>query len=206
MRMKVRAGYNQGDYPGTYRDRTLLTPFERHFFVGLLKKLKRKSEVLDIGSGSGLPYDLHLSQQGLAVTGIDLSEKHVALAQTNVPSARYVRGDFLDYCFPDGHFDAVVFLYALFHMPRAQHAQVIAKIARILKPNGRLLITVGTEDVEYKEREDFCGAPMAWSYFDTETNLNILSACGFEILEFLNEKEYGSNEKHVWVLAEKRLY
>lgn len=204
MQETVKTGYNEGNYSGVYRNRLSLTPFEHLFFEKFVRGLEQGAEVLDLGSGSGVPYDLYLTQQGLRVTGIDISEKHIAMARNNVPSAQYILGDFLDHRFPSEQFDAVISLYALFHTPRDRHIQVIAEIARALKPNGRLLITVGTEDVTYKERVEFCGSKMAWSYFDTETNLGIVSQCGFTILETLNEKDCGSDEKHVWILAEKR--
>lgn len=203
MRADVREGYNQGDYVGVYRNRRTLTSFEDMFFKELIRRLKRDSNVLDLGSGSGIPYDHYLAEKGLNVTGIDVSEKHIALARSNVPNATYVLGDFLEYPFPSEQFDAILSLYSLFHVPRGHHLEVIAKIAKALKKNGHLLITVGTEDVEHKEKEDFCGAPMAWSYFDTQTNIDILSQCGFSILKALNEKDFGSDEKHVWILAKK---
>lgn len=205
MQETVRTGYNEGNYPSVYRNRFSLTLFELLFFKKLIQGLEQGAKVLDLGSGSGVPYDLYLTQQGLRVTGIDLSEKHVAMARNNVPSAQYILGDFLNHHFLSEQFDAVISLYALFHTPRDRHAQIIAEIARTLKPTGRLLITVGTEDVVYKERDEFCGSKMAWSYFDTETNLGIVSQYGFTILEALNEKDYGSDEKHVWILAEKRM-
>lgn len=204
MQETVRTGYNEGSYASIYRNKLSLNPFEKLLFERLIRNLKQDAEVLDLGSGPGIPYDFYLAQKGLNVTGIDISEKHVAMARNNVPSARYILGNFLNHDFPNEQFDAVISLYALFHVPRDQHAGVISKIASVLKPNGYLLITVGTEDVAYKERVCFCGSNMAWSYFDTQTNMHIISGCGFTILEALNEKDYGSDEKHVWILAQKR--
>lgn len=120
-----------------------------------------------------------------------------------MPSAEYLLGDFLEYSFQHGQFDAVFSLYTLFHIPRDRHIQAISKIASLLKPAGHLIITVGTEDVVHKEREKFCGGRMAWSYYDAETNIDMITQCGFTILETLNEKDYGSNEKHLWILAVK---
>jgi len=142
--------------------------------------------------------------KGHNVTGIDVSRKQIAIARNNVPLAKYILGDFLEHDFPNGHFDAVVFLYALFHVPRDRHSHVISKIAATLKAHGMLLITVGTEDVAYKERAGFCGSAMAWSYFDARTYMDMLTQCGFEIRKTLNEKDYGSDEKHVWILAENK--
>jgi 2-polyprenyl-3-methyl-5-hydroxy-6-metoxy-1,4-benzoquinol methylase len=199
----VKNGYDSGDYTRVYRNRNSLLPFEEDLFNKLTDGLCESAKVLDLGSGPGIPYDLHLVQKGLIVTGIDISEKHVSLARINVPSAKYILGNFLDHHFLYNQFDAVICLYALFHIPRERHKQVISKIATTLKPDGKLLITVGTENVTHKERPDFCGSRMAWSYFDTEKNLEIILDCGFQILKTINEKDHGSSEKHVWILATK---
>ena len=203
MQELVRTGYDSGSYTETYRDRLSLTNFETGFFEKLEGMLKSGARILDIGSGPGIPYDLHLIECGFEVTGVDISKKHVALARANVPLAQYILGDFLESHLPDGQYDAVISLYALFHIPRERHAEMISKMAAALRPNGVLLITVGTEDVAYKERPSFCGSHMAWSYFDSQTYLEILSECGFTILEALNERDYGSSEKHLWILATK---
>lgn len=203
MQKTVMSGYNEGNYADIYRKRRLLTPFEKTFFERLAEALDQGAKILDIGSGPGIPYDLYLVQNGFDVTGIDLSEKHIRISSKNVTSAEYLLGDFLDYSFQHRQFDAVLSLYTLFHIPRDKHVQAILKIASLLKPAGHLLITVGTEDVPYKEREKFCGGRMAWSYYDTETNIDMITQCGFTILETLNEKDYGSSEKHLWILAVK---
>lgn len=205
MQETVRVGYDEGDYANVYRNRLSLNPFENLFFSKLIRDLKQGTEVLDIGSGPGIPYDLHLTEKGLHVTGIDISKKHVTIARKNVPMATYILGDFLNHHFLNDQFDAVISLYTLFHIPRSKHTRVISKITSVLRPNGCLLITVGTEDVAYKEKSGFCGSNMAWSYFDTQKNMDIISQCGFTILEALNEKDHGSDEKHVWVLATKKI-
>lgn len=199
----VESGYNEGRYYEVYRERQYPTHFEKLFLDGFTEELLAGSQTLDVGSGPGIPYDRYLLQKGTALTGIDLSKKHVNLARLNVPEAQYICGNFLDYPFDPDSFDAVMSLYMLFHIPRDMHRGALLKMHNILKRGGMFLVTVGTEDVPYKERAHFCGSTMAWSYFDTQTYLNIISSLGFTILQSLNERDYGSNEKHMWILARK---
>lgn len=199
----VKRGYEKGDYEGVYRNRQSLNNFEAGFFEELRSNLPAQSSVLDLGSGPGVPYDLYLVQQGFLVTGIELSPKHLKRAKKSVPEAEYILGDFLNHPFAPRHYDGAIALYSLFHIPRERHQELLSKVGALLKPKGHLLITVGTEDVPYKERQAFCGAEMAWSFFDAETNMRMIVESGFTILKMANEKDFGSAESHLWVLARK---
>ncbi|QQR78231.1 MAG: class I SAM-dependent methyltransferase [Candidatus Moraniibacteriota bacterium] len=199
----VKRGYEKGDYEVVYRNRQSLNDFEAGFFEELRSNLPAQSSVLDLGSGPGVPYDLYLVQQGFSVTGIELSSKHLKKAKKSVPEAEYILGDFLNHPFTPLHYDGAIALYSLFHVPRERHQELLSKVGALLKPKGHLLITVGTEDVPYKERESFCGAEMAWSFFDAETNMRMITESGFTILKMANEKDFGSAESHLWVLARK---
>lgn len=199
----VKRGYEKGDYGGVYRNRQSLNGLEEGFFEELRLNLPAQSSVLDLGSGPGVPYDLYLVQQGFSVTGIELSRKHLKQAKKSVPEAEYILGDFLNHSFAPRHYDGAIALYSLFHIPRERHQELLSKIHALLKPKGYFLITVGTEDTPYKERQSFCGAEMAWSFFDAETNMKMIVGSGFTILKTANEKDFGSAESHLWILARK---
>lgn len=199
----VKRGYEKGNYEGVYRNRQSLNDFEEWFFEELRSNLPAQSSVLDLGSGPGVPYDLYLVQKGFSVTGIELSRKHLKRAKRNVPEAEYILGDFLNHPFNPLHYDGVIALYSLFHIPRERHQELLSKVGALLKPKGYFLITVGTEDTPYKERQSFCGAAMAWSFFGAETNMRMIAESGFTILKMANEKDFGSAESHLWVLAQK---
>ena len=180
-----------------------MNELELFFFTLLTKDLTENAKILDLGSGSGLPYDLHLVNKGFQIQGIDISEKHVEMARSNVPGAKYVLGDFLNHPTPNDHFDATIALYSLFHTPRESHARTVRGVASTLRSKGRLLITVGIEDVPYKTKTMFCGSAMAWSHFDARKSISIITNNGFTVLETADERDFGGTEKHLWVLAEK---
>ncbi|MDP3883277.1 MAG: class I SAM-dependent methyltransferase [Candidatus Staskawiczbacteria bacterium] len=203
MQDVVKQGYENGNYEEVYRNRRFLNEFEKGFFEELRLKLPIQSSVLDLGSGPGVPYDLYLVEQGFTVTGIEIAQKHLDIAKKNVPEARYVLGDFLGYPFSPEQYDGVIVLYSLFHIPRDRHGELLLKVCNLLKPKGCLLITVGTKDTPYKEKELFCSAKMAWSFFDEATNIKMISESGFTILKMANEKDSGSSESHLWILAQK---
>lgn len=200
----VRLGYERGDYESFYRANRVLNYMESCFFNDLISAVSSTAIVLDLGSGTGIPYDAHLISKGCHVDGIDVTPKHIEMAKKNVPQANYVLGNFIDHEFKLNYYDAVISLYSIFHVPRQTHFALLSKIFNILKRNGVLLITLGVDDVPYKEKNGFCNSKMAWSYFDIDMNLKLLSGAGFKVIKSCNENEYGSNESHVWVLATKK--
>jgi ubiquinone/menaquinone biosynthesis C-methylase UbiE len=77
------------------------------------------------------------------VTGIDISSEHVAKAQEALgegssPNIHAVKGSILDLPFPDSAFD-VVFCLGVLHEIRDLN-RAFLEIARVLRPNGRVLI------------------------------------------------------------------
>ncbi|KXA91188.1 hypothetical protein AKJ63_01825 [candidate division MSBL1 archaeon SCGC-AAA259D18] len=102
--------------------------------------------------------------------------------------------------FVENSFDAIVSFYAIFHIPRERHPDLLMKMNKWLKDSGIILITLGTEEME-KEEADFVGSEMVWSSFSIKKNKRMVEESGFKILGSYEEKE---DEHHLWVLAKKK--
>jgi SAM-dependent methyltransferase len=102
---------------------------------------------------------------------------------------------------PPKSFDAVTCFYALIHVPRNQHARVLANFHRALKPGGYLFLIAGNGDLD-DSIDDFFGAEMYWSHFDRATSLQMIRDAGFEIIwdKVVSDRPSGS---HVLALARK---
>jgi len=124
MRDKVKEEYEKGDYEGDYREGREVREKERELLGQLFDRISEESSVLDLGCGTGLPFDRYLSDQGFQVTGVDISKKHVEMARENFPEAEFIAGDFFKRDFDEGSFDAVVSFYAIFHIPREEHPEL----------------------------------------------------------------------------------
>jgi SAM-dependent methyltransferase len=203
MREIVRRGYDAGDYPGVFRSRSEPNEIEHAFLGTLLDLSPANPAILDLGCGSGVPIDKYLAANGARLTGVDFSVKHLALAGRNVPSGQYIEADFSTADLGAGRFDAVVSLYAIFHIPRDEHKALLEKIARTLKEAGLFLATFGTVESAYGEDENWAGAKMAWSSYDPATYGRLLTDTGFEIVESRFEGRPGDREHHWWVLARR---
>jgi SAM-dependent methyltransferase len=203
MKNVVQTGYEADDYEKAFRADPKLRPLENEFLDLLSKDLRLGARVLDLGSGTGLPYDKYLADRGFHITGVDFSQKHLALARNNVPQAEYMEGDFSKLGFPSEAFDAVVSFYAIFHLPREEHQSLFRNIHRWLKPHGVMLATLGTSDMECDEEADWLGAPMMWSSYPPEEYLRIMDQTGFAVRKSGFEGAPGDQEYHFWLLAEK---
>jgi cyclopropane fatty-acyl-phospholipid synthase-like methyltransferase len=192
----VRRGYNVAAETYTrQRDQ-----FESLMYLDrLASRLRPGATVLDIGCGAGVPIDRYLVDKGFSVTGIDLSERQIALARANVPEATYAVRDMMVLQPNDYAVDAIVSFYAIFHTPRAGHAALLRTFAGLLRPGGLLLVTMGAREWEGTE-DNFHGAPMFWSHYDSRTNRRLVEQARFTIV--FDEIDQQRDERHQVILAE----
>jgi hypothetical protein len=94
--------------------------------------------LFDAGCGTGLVSEV-CADLGFTVIGADFSEAAIAQARTRVPSGTFVAGAFDQVTLPP--VDAVICLDVLFHIVDDQlWARGLERLARDLKPGGRLLV------------------------------------------------------------------
>ena len=203
MKTLVKKGYDKIEYEKAFRITSTPNPFEIEFLNSVCERIPSKAKILDLGCGIGIPFDLYLVGKRYALTGVDFCHRHVELARKNVPQAEFIEGDFSELSFPQETFDAVISLYAIFHVPRAEHQSLFTRVYQFLKHGGVILLTLGTSDSEYQEETDWFGAPMVWSSFAPREYEKMLTWIGFHILKTNFEGKPGDEEYHFWLLAEK---
>jgi cyclopropane fatty-acyl-phospholipid synthase-like methyltransferase len=170
----------------------------------LLKKLPVGATVLELGCGAGLPTTRQLAER-FAVTGVDLSARQVDLARRNVPAVTFLHADMTQLDFVPTSFDGVVAFYSLMHVPRHEHPGLLRKITAWLRAGGLLVATLWPHATEATYADDWLGAPMYWSGFDSETSTRLVAAAGLQILRAEEEtmEEFGVPITFLWVIAEK---
>ncbi|HEX7213480.1 MAG TPA: class I SAM-dependent methyltransferase [Methylomirabilota bacterium] len=117
------------------------TRAEVDFLVRRLR-LPRGARILDVPCGYGR-HAAGLARRGYVVTGVDLSRAMIAEGRrrfTEGPRLRLRRADMRRIDF-HAEFDAVVNLYTSFgYFTPAENARVLRRMARALKPGGRLIV------------------------------------------------------------------
>ncbi len=78
-------------------------------------------------------------------------------------------------------------------------------IASWLRPGGLLVAAMGTHSAKADLAEDFLGAPMYWSGFDSETNERMVEATGLRIVSIQEETalEFDQPTTFLWIVARK---
>ncbi len=203
IRKIVEEGYDKADYAGKFRTNFVPNEMERKFLERFIGQIGTKAKVLDFGCGTGVPFDKFLVENGVDIMGIDISQKHIDMSKKNIPTAKFIKGDFSKFEFGKQKFDGIISLYAIFHIPREEHKDLFIKMYNLLSKNGVILVTLGTSGSKYSEEQNWCGAPMAWSTYNPDTYKQILNEIGFKIIEDAFEGNPGDEEYHYWVLAKK---
>ncbi|MFO7794415.1 MAG: class I SAM-dependent methyltransferase [Candidatus Nanohaloarchaea archaeon] len=201
MREDVKEGYEEADYEGLYREGREIRPEEEELFQKLFDKLGSSGQILDLGCGTGLPFNRYIIDNGYDLIGVDIAEKHVEKARENVPEAEIVQGDFFEVDIDNKSLNAVVSFYAIFHIPREEHRELFEQINDWLKPEGYILVTVASTEME-NLKESWNGAEIQWSSYEGTKTLEIIEESGFEIIETYEED--WRDEDHLWVLASKQ--
>lgn len=140
--------------------------------------LPRGGRLLDAGCGGGKA--AATIARAVRIVGLDLAKAQLGLLRTHAPAADPVMGDMTRLPFRAGSFDAIVSLYAIIHVPRAEHRGLIREFHRVLRPSGTALLCMGEVDLP-GEVAEYMGTRMFWSHFDGETNRRMLREQGFAV-------------------------
>ena len=153
--------------------------------------------ILDVGCGTGLVAGM-LEGMGHRIIGIDLSTAMLHEARSGYPALSLARMSMTHLGLPDGTFDGLWSSYAVFHVPRQQHAAVFREFRRVLRPDSPMAVSVGV--TEWEGVEPFHGVDMYWSSFDAAASTTLVRDAGFtvETTEVLGHR---STEEHCWIQA-----
>ena len=141
----------------------------------LLADLPANPLVLDVGCGDGARTLANLPPGSL---GLDAARAGLDLATGTVPAARLVQADMAAIPIESDAVDAITAYHAVFHVPREEHAAVYREFARVLRPGGRLLMTLPGGRFE-TVRRGWMGGSMLFSAPGREATLKALRAAGF---------------------------
>ncbi|MDH5548229.1 MAG: methyltransferase domain-containing protein [Gammaproteobacteria bacterium] len=167
--------------------------------------ISKNGNLLDLGCGAGVPFARSFVDFGWNVTGVDFSEKMIALANQNVPEMHAIHSDICNVKFENEYFDAVTGIYSLFHISRDQHEAVFKKIHGWLKQGGCFLFTYATEEYtgksEFDGYKEFMGEKLFYSHDKPEILYSLLERVGLSVES--SEKHTIAGETFLWITGQK---
>ncbi|MDX1622186.1 MAG: methyltransferase domain-containing protein [Nitriliruptorales bacterium] len=154
--------------------------------------------ILELGFGPGRAIG-RLVQAGASVTGVDVSEEMVALADrrnrraVDAGTVSLHRGDGTSLPVDDDTIDAALSVHTLYFWD--DYPKVARELARTIKPAGRLVLGIRDPDIPLPSRLD----PEIYTTLDRGEIQRLLLDAGFADVEFHSNREVSRGS--LWVVA-----
>jgi SAM-dependent methyltransferase len=155
----------------------------RHLEIGSAfsrVRIRPGERVLDLGCGRG-HWAGKAARAGAEVVAYDVKREGVERAALRYPRVTFVHGSAEETGLEDESFDVVLLLSVLEHT--AEPERVLAEIARVLRPGGRLALTTDMFDDERwrSSRERLAARWDVRRFFGRSEIQGLLAANGFEV-------------------------
>jgi len=116
---------------------------ERGWLDRFLLAVPKGGRVLDLGCGAGEPIARYLIDRNRQLTGVDASERMIALARTRFAGHRWICADMRE-AEVEGPFHGVIAWDSIFHLRPEDQVAMVVKAAQWLEPDGALLFNTGS--------------------------------------------------------------
>ncbi len=195
------------EYARKYQDEILLKPIVAEFIREFVADLPEDGLICDMGCGPG-QVARFLHGEGRRTTGIDLSPEMIAMAKALNPEIPFTAADVL-LLSEAQRYDAVIGLYFIVNFPVELLPKVFAKLHRIIKPGGKLLLSFHTGSDELFRVESLweSGKPLSFWFFNPETISTLLEENGFQIEAVKQREPYPEIEyqsQRTYIFARKK--
>lgn len=168
---------------------------ESEYLNLIVSKIPFAGSILDLGCGTGEPIAQFFINNGFHVTGVDGSNKMIALCQSRFPSARWVVSDMRLINF-EQQFDAVLAWHSFFHLDHKSQRDMFKIFEAHTKPGGILAFTSGVDEGEVWSENG--GQQLYHASLSTEEYHSLLKASSFHVLVH-NIRDPQCGEATVWV-------
>lgn len=181
--------------------RSQLTPAEHRIIEHMLEGADAATAVLDLGCGTGRPIAQHIVARGFRLTGVDHAPAMLRLATQHLPEQTWVLASLEDFE-PDGDFNAAIAWDSLFHVPRAAHAKIFARVRQALASGARFALTIGGS-AQPAFTDTMLGRTFYYDSHPPGHTVTLLERHGFVILhsEYLNPPSEGRDKGRFAIVA-----
>ncbi|WP_422343212.1 class I SAM-dependent DNA methyltransferase [Parasphingorhabdus sp.] len=163
--------------------------YEKPWLDRFLSFLPPKGRLLDLGCGSGIPVAGYFLGKGYDLVGVDYADTMIALARQRYPEAEWPNADWIVQDITqlslEGQFDGIYSWDGFFHLSIAEQRDVLPKLAKLVKAQSAMMLTVGTGEGEVTGTVG--GETVYHASLSPEEYKERLSQYGFENVTFVAE-------------------
>ena len=171
-------------------------PLDRELLTRFAARVKGKGDVCDMGCGPG-HVARFLRDAGASVFGLDLSAGMLRRGAALNPDITFRQGNMLALDLPDASLAGISAFYAVVNLPKASLPQVFREMARVLQPDGLLLLShhVGDETIH---RNEWWDRPIAmdFHFLQPPAVKSELEAAGLVVEEIIEREPYAPEVEH----------
>ena len=164
------------------------------------KELPERGSVLDIGSGTGLPFAKMFLEKGFRYLGVDISSQMVKIARKNVPLAKFKEISMTDLNY-NKEFDGVFSHYSMLLLSPQLFKSVAKRVVKSLKWNGLFYISLNEPKVKDADLDEdviceIMGETMYSRAYTEEEILDVFTSLELKKLQIFretqNSEEFGT--------------
>jgi len=171
------------------------------------KKLHERASILDIGSGTGLPFAKLFLNKGFNYLGVDISSQMIKIARKNVPLAKFEEISMTELNY-DNKFDGVFSHYSMLLLSPQLFKEVAKRVVKSLKGNGLFYLSLNEPMVKDADLDEdviceIMGETMYSRAYTEEEVIEVFNPLGLKKLQIYretqNSEEFGSEYMIVFV-------
>ena len=183
-------------------------------FNDFCEKLPKEGYILDLGSGTGLPYAKLFIEKGFKVLGIDISTEMVKIARRNVAKAKFKEMSMTDLNYKK-EFDGIFSSYSMLLINPLLFMETAKKIIQALKKGGVFYLCLNGPWVEGIDLDkdvliEFKGEKMYSRAYSKEEILNVFIPLGMKLLKFNREiitsETWGKENMNTYIFISEESY
>jgi SAM-dependent methyltransferase len=164
------------------------------------RELSEGGSILDIGSGTGLPFAKLFLEKGFNYLGVDISPQMIKIARKNIPIAKFKEKSMTDLNY-DKKFDGVFSHYSMLLLSPQLFKDVAKRVVKSLKGNGLFYLSLneprekGT-DLDEDVICEIMGETMYSRAYTEKEILDVFTPLGLKELQIYretqNSEEFGT--------------
>ncbi|MCW8810165.1 MAG: class I SAM-dependent methyltransferase [Ignavibacteriaceae bacterium] len=163
--------------------------YDRKLLDSFAIRFNKDSLVCEAGCGPSGHIGRYLSDKGIKVVGVDISEKCVEFARIYNPDMKFECSDISSMPFDDNSFNGLISFYSIINTPKIYVNRIFTEFRRVIKPDGYLLVAVkaGTNE-GYIDNLLEIKTKIYSTLFTPEEIVAYFSGAGF-LLEFFDKRK-----------------